>query len=81
MVDPLFYLFSATNREFCFIVTITDDIALESNEVFTVVARENPPFFTDLPSFSIQDDTVTVTVLDTDRKFIFYYIMHSGLQL
>ena len=67
------YIFSFTNREFCFSVTITNDVRLEADEVFTVLAHENPPFYTDLESFIIQNDTVTIWIEDTDRKLFSVY--------
>ena len=71
------HTFSSTNRDFCFNVTITNDMRFEANEVFTVLARENPPFHGDLESFIIQNDTVTITVEDTDRKLFSVYIFES----
>ena len=72
------FLFGATNREYCFSVIISDDNRFEANEVFTVVARENPPFFTDLQFFVIQNDTVTITVEDADRTFSEGSFIHAG---
>ena len=56
------FAFSHTQREHCFSVTITDDKQVETDEVFTVVVRFQWPFM-------IQNDTVTITVQDTDRTF------------
>ena len=56
-------------RRQCFNVTITDDnILFEHNETFTVVARENPPFFIDVSAFIMEPDTVTITIVDQDCK-------------
>ena len=71
------FLFGATNREYCFSVIISDDNRFEANEVFTVVARENPPSFID-QSFVIQNDTVTITVEDADRTFSEGSFIHAG---
>ena len=58
-------MFSSTDREYCFSVTISDDMRYEANEVFTVVASglfdENP--------LSVTNDTVRITVEDADRTF------------
>ena len=67
---PIF-LFSSNNREYCFNVTITNDNRLEANEMFTVLAREDPPIYSDLASFVIQRDTVNITVEDNDGKLSF----------
>ena len=64
------FTFSVTDREFCFSVTIIDDIQFEANEVFTIVARENPPLYTDIALFMIPTDTVQITVEDTDSKLV-----------
>ena len=50
-------------------MTITDDNQFEANEMFSVVARENPPSYSDIQSFVIQSDTVIITIEDTDRTF------------
>ena len=67
------YTFSSTDREFCFSVTITDDMRFEAHEGFTVLARENPPSYSDLELFIIQNDTVTIWIEDTDRKLFSVY--------
>ena len=73
MIQQTSFQFNSTDREFCFRVNITDDMSFEVNEVFTVVAREN---VTD-QSVILQNDTVTITVEDTDRKLFSVYIFEG----
>ena len=67
VVDPnaAFFSFSTDMRRRCFNVTITDDSLFEAQENFTVVAIGIP---STIPSYTIRDDTVTITMLDNDRK-------------
>ena len=64
MIDDLRAQFGYTRREYCFSVTISDDMRLEANEVFTVVASGFDENF-----LSVTNDTVRITVEDADRTF------------
>lgn len=62
------FQFDTDHREHCLDMAIRDDNFFESDETFAVVARENPPLFTDIQGFIILVDTVSITVHDDDSK-------------
>ena len=67
MVDSNIALFhfSTIIRRNCFNVTIIDDSRFEAQENFTVVATGIP---STVAQYRIENNTVTITVLDNDRK-------------
>ena len=71
------FFFTNDDSRHCFNVTIIDDDVFEGNEFFTVVARENPPFFTDINGVNIDPNrsNVTITIVNQYCTLTTQYVL------